>query len=174
MYLPNPLIHYSSQITLLPTEKEPTLYSPPKGFWVSVGTAWLDFQKNAAKHSTGSIPYPRKFKYAHEIILDPNAQILLISNEADFDAFNNTYKAPHDKIQAAGIKVTSQDHMIDWYLVKQEYQGIIISPHLDNRAFIGRGNPINTSYWYNRWCVASGCIWDVRIIKEIKTNPVAF
>ena len=51
---------------------------------------------------------------------------------------------------------------IDWRLVAEEWQGIVIAPYLWERRFD------SDARWYYSWDCASGCIWDHRAIAAIE------
>lgn len=53
------------------------------------------------------------------------------------------------------------DYCMDWGKVAQEYSGIEICPYFEqnNLNILKDGYRVNLN-WYNRWDVASGCIWE--------------
>ena len=176
MNIPTPLIHYSDKPLVNPRPTaDPGTDGRPKGLWVSVGDAWLiDQHKRWLDDKTGrviggSAHYPHRFKYANEITIADNSNLLVITNEAEFKAFGDQYAELHSEFGLQG-------RMIKWRDVRKDYDGIIISPHLKNLAewTSANGNPlpIPESLWYYTWVVASGCLWDISVIADIRTERV--
>lgn len=53
------------------------------------------------------------------------------------------------------------DYCMDWSKVAQKYNGIEICPHFEQNNLNILKDGYNVSLnWYNRWDVASGCIWE--------------
>lgn len=123
----------------------------PAGFWYSCGDSWYDWViRNGIFYA----------KYMHKITMRENSFasirekdvncILLIANNIDFDIFCKTYKIQNNDIFC----------LIDWKKVAQDYGGIEISPY--------RGKTPLSSIWYHSWDVASGCVWNLKIIHNIE------
>ena len=176
MTIPSPLIHYSDKPLMCPRDTpNPGDKGRPNGLWVSVGDAWLVDQYERWRENRenciglGSAHYPHRFKYANEIAIASNNNILVITGESEFRDFNNDYSESCPKFGR-------QARMIRWSDVRKHYQGIIIAPHLDHAAFRvstqGSQLPIPVSIWYYTWVVASGCLWDVSVIENIETSCV--
>lgn len=177
MNIPTPLIHYSDTPLVEPrSTADPGTYGRPYGLWMSVGNAWLVDQYNRWRDQMqnpdligGSAHYPHQFKYANEITIADNSNILVITNETEFKAFSDQYSKLRPEFGPQG-------RMIKWRDVRKDYDGIIISPHLKNLAewISANGNPlpIPESLWYYTWVVASGCLWDVSVIADIRTERV--
>ena len=96
-------------------------------------------------------------RYEHEVKLDPRANILYVTTPDELDEFSQEYAAD-TKINKAlpGIRV----YDIDWPRLYELYDGIIISPYLYERR-------LGDTVWYYGWDCASGCIWNVEVIKSI-------
>ncbi len=171
--IPNPLIHYSEKPLECPRDtSDPGDKGRPKGLWVSVGDAWLVDQHERWRENSsglGSAHYPHRFKYANEITIVDVSNIMVITNEAEFRAFNDDYSELRPEF---GPKA----RVIRWSDIRRCYQGIIIAPHIKSMAvqISAKGNevPIQESFWYYTWVVASGCLWDVSVIENIKTSRV--
>ncbi len=170
--LPRPLIHYSDvQLTRPRATADPGHLGRPCGLWVSVGDAWLNYQRQQSLTEVGSAHYPHRFRYANEVIVRPEHGILVITNEGEFEAFNGAYSEPRrrnrDGEETKGIR---------WGRVLQDYTGIIIAPHLEEKAQrIGdRGIPLPVaeSEWYYTWVVACGCMWDASVIVNVTPTPL--
>lgn len=171
--IPTPLIHYSDTPLVDPQSKDPGKEGRPLGLWVSVGDAWLvdQYKRCLEQPETpeqlgGSHHYPRQFKYANEITIVDTSNILVITNENDFKAFNDRYSEPWPGLDPT---LDPPARRIRWRDVRELYQGIIISPYLKNMA---GSKIIPESAWYHTWIVASGCLWDVSVIADIRTERV--
>ena len=177
MIVPSPLIHYSDKPLERPRDTlDPGDKGRPSGLWVSIGDAWLIDQyyrwreKREKSSPIGSNHYPHRFKYANEITIASDNDILVITDESEFKAFSDEYSELC--LSAFGQQV----RLIRWREVRRHYQGIIISPHLDDMAIRinaqGKPSYIPESIWYGSWVVASGCLWDVSVIENIVTSRV--
>jgi hypothetical protein len=165
--LPGPLLHYSDARLERPrSAANPGDYGRPCGLWVSVGDAWLTYQRQQSLTKIGSAHYPHKFRYGNEVTVRPEHGILVITGEGEFDAFNDAYSEPRGRNPAG-----EETRGIPWGRVLQDYTGIIIAPHLEVRAQrIGKTGiplPVAESEWYYTWVVASGCLWDASVIEDI-------
>ena len=124
----------------------------PNGIWYSCGNSWYNFIKNEGM-------YNWLYKYIHKIKIKKeklttiknknNEKLLIINNINDFDKFYNEYRIFHNILDY---------YLIDWIKVSKDYGGIEICPYLQEKRKIK---------WYNTWDVASGCIWNNNIIKDI-------
>lgn len=177
MTIPSPLIHYSDKPLVCPRDTvDPGDKGRPNGLWVSVGDAWLvdQYERWREKRENGiglgSAHYPHQFKYANEITIANYSDILVITNNWEFRAFNDEYSELRPEFGP-------QARITRWSDVRQNYQGIIIAPHLNDMAvqINAQGKPsyIPESIWYYTWVVASGCLWDVSIIENVVTSCIA-
>lgn len=57
------------------------------------------------------------------------------------------------------------DH-INWPMVADRYQGIVIAPYLWSRRMDG-------GLWYYGWDCASGCIWDAAAVASVTARQAA-
>jgi hypothetical protein len=127
-------------------------YQKPYGLWYSCNSAWYDWI--LLEHMREWL-----YKYIYKIYIYKNIQtdirnkdnrkLLLINNLKDFDIFNNRYKYKTTK------NIRAQ---INWNKVSEDYGGIEICPYFTTRR---------KYLWYMSWDVASGCIWNTSIIKNI-------
>jgi hypothetical protein len=151
----NDLVHFSSQrIEML----RPNVYKQrpgykPHGLWVSVGAAWRTWCEGESWNLNG-------VKYAYTIQLTHPANILRLRGVADIDRFTDTYRTG---TAVGGLFIG----YIDWLTVAATYQGIIIAPYCWER----RLEPGFS--WYYGWDCASGCIWDLSIVKLLPVSPAA-
>lgn len=146
------LIHYSQEpLTLLlpnyPHSSRDT-YFKPQGLWVSVRgendwPAWCeseDFRIDTLVHAT-------------RIMLSGKANILLLSGADMIDAFTGEYQLEKPRYKG--------DRSIDWPLVAQRFDGIVIAPYCWSRRMTEH------TFWYYGWDCASGCIWNTGAVSEL-------
>lgn len=130
----------------------------PNGLWVSVEgfeedinwKDWCEAEEFRLEH----------LKYAYEIILKPDHNLLILTSPAQLQEFTENYKGE----LIPGLRSID---IIQWGLVAQKYTGILIAPYQWSCRF----EP--GLFWYYGWDCASGCIWDLRVIKSInlQTSP---
>lgn len=116
----------------------------PYGLWHGCGNEWLEWVGSEMPQWIG------KYIYAIELNED---NILKITNDDEFDAFERTYGSSKEYIYGGVSK-------IDWKKVAQNYGGIEICPYRHSKRM--------SSDWYYGWDVASGCTWDSGSIKSLK------
>jgi len=146
----NRYIHYSlmkkDRINRPAETEQSTNDIKPSGLWLSIGSEWDDwckankFRQNWNKEKTA-------------VVLKKHAKILRISNAKEIDEFTKKYG-----VESKNWGTT----LINWKKVTGDYQGIIIAPYISSR----RNTP--HTLWYYGWDIASGCIWDVDAVKELK------
>lgn len=126
----------------------------PSGLWVSdesVGAfGWRQF---CASADFGI----ERLRCAAWIRVNPGAQILILSSDADIDRFHREY--------------ASQPWEVDWPAVAAKFAGIVITPYC-----WGRRLSFNTT-WYYGWDCASGCIWGggaaIAVYRRTAQGPLA-
>lgn len=149
------LIHYTSKKTDLDFqrkyvddfEKNATL--KPTGLWVSVKG------EDDWKWWCEEIEWDNRITHAYEVKTKENANILYLKSPFELHEFTKQYLGDH------GLpEITKINLYINWSKVKKEYQGIIIVPYQWSCRF--------DLMWYYGWDCASGCIWDLSCIEEVK------
>ena len=106
-----------------------------------------------------------------------DANVVKITNLEEFDIFHGKYSftlesdhSNYNGIESFGIlmeqlstneSAVESSKLIDWAEVAKDYQGVLITPYLEERR---------TRYWYNTWDCASGCIWDTTCMASIETT----
>ncbi len=157
------LIHYSDKI-IEKLEDRPyeemgrDWYAKPNGFWFSVEgegcdinwREWCEEEKFMVEH----------LKFFHEIILNEDAKIIHLKTPEDILDFTKKYPFLREQWNDATGRRLCATYELDWDKVKQEYQGIIISPYQWVCRLISECN------WYYGWDCSSGCIWDMNCVKE--------
>lgn len=142
------LLHYSpSPFELDRDRKYIQGFRPkPSGLWLSVepgNPTWKDWCVLADFHL-------EFLRYAAEIILEPKAKVLVIDTLEKLDEFSANFEQ----------KVDPRGFYLDWYKAKEKYDGIIIAPYQWGRRL--------ELVWYYTWDCASGVIWNLSAIKEVK------
>lgn len=153
----NRLIHYTNEkFSLEPRDYDQhtrSWHTKPYGFWVSIEGEndwkdWCESEDFRVDHLAVS----------YEIELKENCNILHLKTCEDILNFTKTYPYLRSSLNDPDVAV----YEIEWWKVKKEYQGIIISPYQwACRMELGTS-------WYYGWDCASGCIWDIGCIKEFK------
>jgi hypothetical protein len=156
-----------------------SLYHKPQGLWISCGTSWLDYVME-------DIKCPHKwnlFSYTYKIDLFDNVKI--ISEKEELHKFIKKYKKKPDDIRLYDI--------MDWNKVKEDYAGLVITPHLGNKIWrsssdemcisgaesahdffvdlLGakwKNNVLLLCEWYRSWVASSGVIWNASGIASFK------
>lgn len=123
----------------------------PRGLWVSDEDdhGWRDWCESEEWNLAG-------LAYETEFTLAPDANVLIISTDAEFKAFTAEYAAP---LFRPDEYVSIRMYGIDWTKVAERYDGIIISPYRWESRFDIE------NFWYSGWDVASGCIWNLHAIR---------
>lgn len=151
------LIHYSKEA--LPKQlramnvREHSRFAKPGGLWFSVEGQddWYSWCQSENFNL-------ENLKYQTQIIFKPNARILHLKSVYDIRKFTEDY-VPHD--------VPLHYAVPDWERVSKTYRGIIIAPYQwDCRL-------ADWSFWYYGWDCASGVVWDLDAIKELKPLVVS-
>lgn len=116
----------------------------PNGFWVSVKGErdWPEFCYSEHWNL-------ESFKHAYEITIDASANLLKIESYDALQAFNQSFRIDRDRV--------------NWIRVAACYQGIVIAPYQWEARF--------SLSWYYSWDVASGCIWDAKVITSVREAP---
>lgn len=161
------LVHYSAE----PIERleadfkykngaSQEMMSKPHGFWVSVESelkdGWKDWCISEEFHLDALV-------YAYQVFLKENSNLLHIKTSKEITDFTKTYGGTYYETSPFNPPKSIFDTFrINWPKLKETYQGIIISPYQgDIRLHLG-------VLWYYGWDCASGCIWDISCIQEIK------
>lgn len=175
------LIHYSQEpVTFLfdrdsfDTRADALEGNPPfkpRGLWVSDEDdfGWRQWCKQET--------FGEKYAWSQEVTLKSNALVtvrqaiedepldvvggvLHISDEWEFDAFCNAYELPPEPGHLQG----ELGRMINWGLVMDHWDGVLITPYLWSR----RLDPL----WYYTIDCASGCIWHPTDVVEKLGDPM--
>ncbi len=151
------LVHFSDQpIDKLEEREYPQFdlkwQAKPNGFWVS------DEDSKGWKEWCESEKFRLDFlTIAYEIIISENSNILILQSPEQIFEFTKKYP-----FKTRYFDSEHDTYQLDWNKVKSKYQGIIITPYQwDCRL------ALETS-WYYGWDCASGCLWDLKCVKEFK------
>jgi len=132
------------------TSQDSKPFFKPNGFWYSCGSDWEDW-------ISSEMPQ-RMVGYLYEISLG-SGNMLFIDNVSKFEDFEKEYGVWSWEPQQGRVDITGPDS-IKWKEVAQKYSGIEICPYVGSKRM--------HSNWYYPWDVASGCIWDGGVVKDIK------
>lgn len=148
------LTHYAEQPITLDRERTyeqhaPHSFGKPVGLWVSADgeddwPAWCRSEEFAVD----------RLATAHEVTLDPWANVLTITTAAEILEFHETYT-----VQTAfdiRYEFPQRRWPIDWQWVATFYDGVVIAPYQWSARY--------DLDWYYGWDAASGCIWNLDAI----------
>ena len=114
----------------------------PRGLWYACGDEWYTYCSSAFKD--------RYDEFRHVYLLDIDmSKMLVFKTPEQLLEFHKKFK--HNTGSYANI---------NWVSVSERYSGIEICPH-----HWGLRRKLS---WYSTWSVASGCVWDLDIIKNVK------
>lgn len=160
MTLPIKTFHYSSEPEELDVSKiyDQILFYKPNGLWFSVEDeeddqtwkTWCEAEEFC----------PENLVCCHEITFKTSAKILYLKSFDEILDFTKKYNATH--LFPFSKVMDESSFTIDWEVISQEYDGIIIAPYCWNARL-----DHNTS-WYYTWDCASGCIWNLNQIESMK------
>lgn len=138
----NMRVHMSSFpiLALHEITNKQTVEMKPYGFWYACGDEWIHWVRREMPDWEG--------KYLYDVILKPSANILFITTENQKNDFDFDY----------GVNVGRYNaRMVNWARVASKYDGIEICP-----------SQSRSPTWYTAWDVASGCIWNIHAIQELR------
>lgn len=148
------LVHYSDRplTEIHSVEQHGEIALKPRGIWLSDD----DCEDNWRTWCIGERFRLETLAIRHEIILRPDANVLIVPSAYELDAFTSEYGSPHSVVST---------FYIDWKRVAERYQGIVITPYQWSRRMADH------TFWYYGWDCASGCIWDVNAVEMIVPLP---
>jgi hypothetical protein len=152
-----------------------TPHDKPNGLWLSNEKdygwqAWCEDNEFACG----------TYRFAQEITLADDANVLRLSHPEDLDDFTKTWGVPDSYSRSMGYldggisterfgRLYGPAYAIDWLRVAESWDGVLITPYHYER----RMN--HQTSWYYGWDCASGCIWHPRAIARVgDPEPVAF
>lgn len=128
------------------------VYFKPKGLWYGIGTAWIDWVRTEMPD----------WESDNVFLIDiDTTKIKVLSTLDEIIAFNKEYGVVDANSSFKNTFFSNRD--IDWRKVASEYSGFEISPYIWKAR--------NLFMWYSTFDIASGCIWDGSIIKQVKLLP---
>src|SRR3989338_1104729 len=142
----------------------PICHWKPRGLWYGCGTGWLDWglEELAGRKPPrgGRRPVGHLCCYLYQIILTPQAKILHIRSLKELLSFHRKYGGCQHNLQHnyEGIK---------WRQVAADFHGIEMCPyfHLTPKQQLTYPELYD---WYRTWEMASGCLWNNRVIQELR------
>lgn len=154
------LVHHTAE----PFEYTPARYYPqepaggfhvkPRGLWLSDEddfgwSEWCRDQGFALETLT----------YASEFAVEKPERVLCLSTVSDLNAFTSEYGKTPSYAQRSPFLSDLKMVGIDWQRVAMECGGILITPYQWRSRM--------DLMWYYGWDVASACIWDLSVIREV-------
>lgn len=131
-------------------------FHKPIGLWVSVEGPddWQHWCEGEGFASD-------RFEVTHQVTLAPGHNVLWIWDYPQFDDFHRKYQVATDEEYMTG-------RYIDWELVAEHYDGLIIAPYHWRRRMGNFDDPdAPDARWYYGWDCASGCIWNLAAIESV-------
>jgi len=159
------LIHYTAEGFTYDPERIYDLdsdrhgYLKPVGLWVSVKGA-DDWESWCRAEGYGL----DELAVAHRVRLVEGANILRITSGEGIDEFHRLYSTPggdDSYYQGFSEEYRRRQYSMDWDKVAADYQGLIIAPYQWSHRLRG-------PHWYYGFDCASGCIWDLKAVKEVQ------
>jgi len=165
------LVHYASEpFGELEEFGEPpekdwrTYFYKPHGLWVSDEDAEGGWREWCIDNRFNL----ECLTHVHDVVLAPDAKVLVISNPRRLDQFTADFRLPsyYDKKLADDMRSFVASYGLGWREVAKIYDGLIITPYLWER----RLDP--TCMWYYGWDCAGGCLWHTRAIQSVTLREV--
>lgn len=159
------LIHYSSvefELEIRKYNQNCVMWNAkPSGFWFSVegiseeDQTWKSWCEGEKFNLEG-------LEVSYEIILKENANILHLKTHEEILDFGKEYPYVKPQWDNPKDRRICGTYELDWHKVKEKYLGIIIAPYQWSCRLHREVS------WYYGWDCASGCIWDLTCIQELK------
>ncbi len=121
----------------------------PKGMWLGAGSGWLNWVKTEMPELT------KEYKYMYKCYLKRDINVFNINTFSALKRFTSKYGIK-SKI---GLNQNGLNHIltfIDWSLVCQDYDGIMVT----NYSKILPSSADKLEYlWFRTYDIDSACIW---------------
>lgn len=162
----------------------------PRGVWFACGTEWMKWVKTGGMIDDSTLIEPIDWirmgitlndKYLYHFEIDMS-RILQIETPFQFEEFQKEYG---EFVTYEPYQTFNQCHAIRWHEVEEKYAGIQICPYMyqplfefQKKNFKFKSQDEEDSFslwqrfyskssWYHGWDVASGCVWDTSVIKQV-------
>jgi hypothetical protein len=113
----------------------------PRGLWYGFGDNWIDWVETIMPEWMG--------EYIYRVYID-GSNVLQIKDYSEIKEFYKEYIS-RDQLCPGGT------YFVDWNRIATKYDGIEINPYI--------GEARLKYDWYHTWDVASGCIWNLDMVK---------
>lgn len=150
----------------------------PSGLWYAPNKTWINWCKENMPSETCNYYYFYILKLLYTSLDFPNKnKILKISTVDEFDKFTFKYGC-----------ISGSFIGINWHYVAKDFGGIEIIPYISERTglvfyqsyknepnkkkliekYIKHGFEIKnrTLFWYSSFDIASGCVWNPKVVKK--------
>ena len=121
-------------------------FNSPNGLWLSIAgiNDWEQYcRKNNCRLDA--------LQYEFQVLLKPQARILILHNNASLEGFIKEYGGYGEKYFDISIR---------WEEIINNYQGIAL-PHVFPKL-------VNMYRWYKTWCCTSACIWNLQAVDRVE------
>lgn len=129
---------------LVPRSYEQAITAKPNGLWFDVNEDWVRWCQD---NQWGL----DRLVFRHKVEITDWTRILKLCTADDLFRFTSEYQSRDYSIY--------QCYSICWPEVANTFSGIIIAPYIWDCRLNNRAR------WYYGWDCASGCVWDVSIIR---------
>jgi hypothetical protein len=133
---------------------QPIIGMKPVGFWYSCFNSWLNWTQDEGLFIKN---YIHKINIKRNLLRNIKNKdkdgLLVLNNIKDLILFHKKYKKRYRKM-----------NMIEWNKVSEDYGGIEICPYFKEE--LKKKKLWKKLFWYWSWDVASGCIWNISILKN--------
>jgi hypothetical protein len=121
-------------------------FNSPNGLWLSIAGIH-DWERYCLENNCRLDALKSEF----QILLKPQARILILHDKTAFEGFIKEYGRCKEKYFDLSIK---------WEKIISNYQGIAMP-----RVFPALMNMFS---WYKTWCCTSACIWDLQAVEKVE------
>ena len=120
----------------------------PFGFWISDEDdhgwkSWCEGEEFSIEN----------LQYQYEVVLADDGNVLTLTTLDELWDFNQTYRLANSRPYSS---------YIDWPRLVEKCQGILITPYQWKLRLH------DEFFWYYGWDCASGCIWDITAIADLR------
>lgn len=126
-----------------------TFFKKPLGLWYDVDGSWEEFSVGNMERSPNE----------NHFLLDiDRSKMLVIDSMEKLKAFHDEFSYTQDKFKGIACDMIFPD----WKRLAELYSGIEIAPCQKFPRIL------EMYFWFALWSVASGCIWDLKVINKIE------
>lgn len=140
--------HTNERVIDLTRKYDQTFFKKPLGLWYDIDCSWSDW----CRHNDYG-------EYDNHFLLNVEmTDILVIDTAEKLVQFHDKFSFVPEGFE----KVSGDWRQIKWDFLAKHYAGIEIAPYR------GEQRGLRGYFWYQIWDIASGCIWDLSVIKSVQ------